>query len=63
MVDRPLVRRLVRKVLWDWCGRVGALVGYWGVLEGRSPIYEFRCVRGDGVGEIVLVLTYARVTE
>ena len=31
MVDRPLVGRLVRKVLWDRCGRLGVLVGYWGM--------------------------------
>ena len=31
MVDCPLVSRLVRKVLWDRCGRVGVFVGYWGV--------------------------------
>jgi len=27
VVDRPLVGRLVRKVLWDSCGRLGVLVG------------------------------------
>ena len=57
MVGRPLVTRLVRKVLWDRCGEVGVLVGYWGVrvLEKCCPISESRCVRGDGVREIPLV--------